>query len=76
VGPLPDHLAVLVNISAQCEELAVQGCVEGDARKIFYACAYDPLTSAVLSLQEIKDMVQEMFYINKPFLSQFKTIAL
>jgi alpha-galactosidase len=76
VGPLPDHLAVLVNISAQCEELAVQGCVEGDARKVFYACAYDPLTSAVLSLQEIKDMVQEMFYINKPFLSQFKTTAL
>jgi alpha-galactosidase len=76
VGPLPDHLAILVNISARCEDLAVQGCLEGDAKKIFYACAHDPLTSAVLSLAEIKDMVQEMLNFNKPFLPQFGSVTL
>lgn len=71
VGPLPDHLAILNNISSRCEELAVQGCLEGDRRKIFHAVAFDPLTSAVLSLEEIRTMVDEMFEANKAYLPQF-----
>lgn len=72
VGPLPDHLAVMVNTSARCEELAVQGAIEGDPRKVFHAICFDPLTSAVLSLDEIQKMVDEMFEVNKPYLPQFK----
>jgi len=72
VGNLPDQLAVLVNTSARCEELAVQGCIEGDKRKIYHAIAFDPLTSAVLSLREIEAMVNEMFEANKDYLPQFK----
>lgn len=72
VGPLPEHLAVLVNTSARCEELAVEGAITGDRRKIFHAICFDPLTSAVLSLDEIKKMVDEMFEANKDYLPQFK----
>jgi alpha-galactosidase len=72
VGALPEHLAVLVNISARCEELAVEGALTGDPRKIFHAICFDPLTSAVLSLSEIKSMVDEMFEANKAYLPQFK----
>jgi alpha-galactosidase len=72
VGKLPDQLAVLVNTSARCEELAVAGALEGDARKVFHAICFDPLTSAVLSLAEIKQMVDEMFQKNKDWLPQFK----
>lgn len=72
VGPLPEHLAVLVNTSARCEELAVEGALTGDRRKIFHAICFDPLTSAVLSLDEIKKMVDEMFEANKDYLPQFK----
>ncbi|NLN65476.1 MAG: alpha-galactosidase [Clostridiaceae bacterium] len=72
VGKLPDQLAVLVNTSARCEELAVEGALEGDARKVFHAICFDPLTSAVLSLAEIKQMVDEMFQKNKDWLPQFK----
>lgn len=72
VGPLPDHLAVLVNTSARCEELAVEGALTGDPRKIFHAICFDPLTSSVLSLAEIKSMVDEMFEANKEWLPQFK----
>jgi hypothetical protein len=72
VGPLPDHLAILNNISARCEELAVEAAITGDPRKVFHAICFDPLTSAVLSLAEIKEMVDEMFEKNKDWLPQFK----
>ncbi|HOP79894.1 MAG TPA: alpha-glucosidase/alpha-galactosidase, partial [Armatimonadota bacterium] len=72
VGPLPPQLALLNSISAQCEELAVEGAITGDPTKIFHAIAYDPLTSAVLSLAEIKQMVREMFEQNRDWLPQFK----
>ena len=72
VGALPDHLAVLNNINARCEDLAVEGALSGDPRKIFHAVCFDPLTSAVLSLGEIKNMVDEMFLANSEWLPQFK----
>jgi len=72
VGPLPAHLAILNNINARCEELAVEGALTGDPRKVFHAICFDPLTSAVLSLEEIKSMVNEMFEKNKDWLPQFK----
>ncbi len=72
VGPLPPHLAILNNINAMCEELAVEGALTGDPNKIYQAIYFDPLTSAVLSLAEIKQMVREMFEVNKDWLPQFK----
>jgi alpha-galactosidase len=72
VGELPAQLALLNSISAQCEELAVEGSIAGDPTMIFHSVCYDPLTSAVLSLDEIKKMVDEMFEANKEWLPQFK----
>ena len=72
VGSLPPQLAILNNINARCEELAVEGAIRGDSRMIFQAICFDPLTSAVLSLAEIKKMVEEMFQANKNWLRNFK----
>ena len=72
VGKLPEQLAIMVNTSARCEELAVEGILEGDPRKIYQAICFDPLTSAVLSLEEIKHMVNDMFEVNKDYLPNFK----
>ncbi|MBQ7257501.1 MAG: alpha-galactosidase [Abditibacteriota bacterium] len=72
VGSLPDQLALLNNITARCEELAVKGALEGDKTKVYHACLFDPLTSAVLSMDEIKNMVDEMFEANKDYLGYFK----
>jgi alpha-galactosidase len=72
VGPLPAQLAILVNTSSRCEELAVEGALEGDRRKVFHAICMDPLTSAVLSLGEIKAMTDEMFAANAAYLPQFR----
>jgi alpha-galactosidase len=71
VGKLPDHLAILNNTNAACEDLAVEGCLTGDKRKVFHAICMDPLTSAVLSLEEIKNMVDEMFEANRNWLPHF-----
>ncbi|MBQ0104724.1 MAG: alpha-galactosidase [Armatimonadetes bacterium] len=71
VGALPEQLAILNNTSARCEELAVKGALEGDRRKVFHAVLFDPLTSAVLSMDETEKMVDEMFEANKEYLDYF-----
>jgi len=74
VGNLPHQLAALINTSAYSEELAVEGCMEGDPKKIFQAICFDPLTAAVCSLDEIKAMTNELFAFNKEWLPHFKHI--
>jgi len=71
VGKLPDHLAVLINTSSRCEELAIDAVIEGDPMKVFYAILFDPLTSSVLSMSEIRDMTNEMLVKNRDFISCF-----
>ncbi len=72
VGPLPPQCAALTDLSAQIEEMAVEAALTGDPRLVYHAIVYDPLTAAVLSLAEIKQMVNEMFQQNREYLPQFK----
>lgn len=74
VGALPPQLALLTNISARCEELAIEGFFAGDPKMIYQAILFDPLTGAVLSLAEIRDMVNEMFEANKEYLGYFHSL--
>lgn len=76
VGALPPQLAALNNISVAVEEMAVEASFSGDPRMILHAITYDPLTSAVLSLAEIKKMTAAMLTLNKPYLPQFKSVQL
>ena len=72
VGALPPPCAMLTNLSSTIEENAVEAALTGNPRLVFQAIAHDPLTAAVLSLAEIKTMVNEMLRQNQPFLPQFK----
>lgn len=72
VGALPPQCAALNNITAASEEMAVEGALTGDPRKVFHAICYDPLSAAVLSLEEIRSMVNSMFRKNVDHLPQFK----
>ena len=72
VGALPPSVAMLTNLTSSLEELAVEGALSGDPHLVFQAIAHDPLTASVLSLAEIKRMVNEMFAFNRPYLPQFK----
>jgi alpha-galactosidase len=72
VGALPPQCAALNNLSVATEEMAVEGCLSGDPTLIYQAICYDPLTSAVLSLREIRNMVNAMFRKNKDYLPHFE----
>jgi alpha-galactosidase len=72
VGALPPQCAVLTHLSSMVEEMAVEAALTGNPRLVFQAICHDPLTAAVLSLAEIKTMVNEMLRQNQPWLPQFK----
>lgn len=75
VGTLPPQCAALSGLSSMIEEMAVEGALTGDARLVFQAIAFDPLTAAVLSLAEIRQMVTQMFEQNRAYLPQFKSFS-
>lgn len=72
VGPLPAHLAILVNTTTRIENLVVEAAMTHDKRKVYHAVCMDPLTSAVCSLDEIRQMVDELFVANDAFLGDYK----
>ena len=72
VGSLPPQCVALNHISVMVEEMAVEAALTGNPRLVFQAICYDPLTAAVLSLAEIKKMVNEMLQQNRDYLPQFE----
>jgi alpha-galactosidase/6-phospho-beta-glucosidase family protein len=46
--------------------------VEKDKSKIMQSLLVDPLTSSILTLDEMAAMVNEMFLVDKPFMKGFK----
>jgi len=75
VGALPPQCAALTGLSVAVEEMAVEGCLSGDPTMVFRAICFDPLSAAVLSLAEIKEMVNEMLAKNKDYLPTFGHFA-
>jgi alpha-galactosidase len=75
VGALPPQCAALNNVSVAVEEMAVDACITGNPTEVFHAIAYDPLTAAVLSLAEIRQMVNEMLEKNRGHLPTFKSFT-
>lgn len=71
VGPLPCQVAPLVALNAQIEEMVVAGALTGDRDLLRQALYYDPLSSAVCSLAEIRKMFDEMWQANAPYLDWF-----
>lgn len=74
VGALPDHIAILVNTTARIENLTVEACMAHDKEAVIRAVFMDPLTSAVCSLAEIREMCSRIFDVNQKmgFLTEFR----
>lgn len=72
VGPLPEHLAILVNTTARIENLVVDAAWRKDKEAVYHAVCMDPLTSAVCSLEEIYRMTEELFEVNRDFLGDYR----
>lgn len=71
-GPLPEHLAILVNTTARLESLAVEAAMKKSREMVYHAVYMDPLSSAVCSMDEIKKMCDELFEVNRDFLGEYK----
>ena len=67
VGDLPPLLAAINRTNINVQELAVRGIVEKDKTKIFQSILLDPLTSTVLTIDETRRMVDDMFEANAEF---------
>ena len=72
VGDLPAQCAALNLTNVVVQGLTVDASFSGDPEQIMQAVALDPLTSAVLTLREIRGMVSEMLEAQRAYLPQFK----
>ncbi|HEY40901.1 MAG TPA: alpha-glucosidase/alpha-galactosidase [Dehalococcoidia bacterium] len=72
VGSLPVQLAALNLTNINVQALAVEAAITADREYVYQAIMMDPLTSAVLTLPEIRSMVSEMFEAENEWLPQFK----
>jgi alpha-galactosidase len=71
VGNLPPQCAALNLTNVLVQGLTVDASFSGDPELVMQAVALDPLTSAVLTLAEIREMVAEMLEAERAYLPQF-----
>ncbi|UCD44307.1 MAG: alpha-glucosidase/alpha-galactosidase [Candidatus Bathyarchaeota archaeon] len=71
VGDLPPQCAALNRTNINVQELAVLGSVEKDRELVFQSLLLDPLTSAKLTIDETRSMVNEMFEAEALLLKDF-----
>src|SRR5512138_2536801 len=71
VGNLPPQCAALNMTNVSVQGLAVEASFTGDPELVMQAVALDPLTSAVLTLGQIRDMTAEMLEAERKYLPQF-----
>ena len=70
-GKLPSSVAPLVAYTASIETLVVEGWEKRSRQMIYQAVSLDPLCSAVLSLDEVRRMCDELFAVNRDYLGDF-----
>lgn len=71
IGDLPPQCAALNRSRIAGDELAVKAALELDRKAAEQAVALDPLTAAICTLDQIHDMVDELFDALSEYLPQF-----
>jgi len=72
VGDLPPQLAALNRTNVNVQSLIVEAALNRDREAAYHAVMVDPLTSALLTLDEIRSMVDEMFDAQKQWLPEME----
>ncbi|HET6429173.1 MAG TPA: alpha-galactosidase [Phycisphaerae bacterium] len=76
VGALPAQCAAACMTNVNVQILAALAALETDPEAIVHAAALDPLTSAVLTLRQIRAMCSEMLEASRPWLPEFEGKAI
>jgi alpha-galactosidase len=72
IGEIPVQLAALNRTNINVQELTVKAALTGDKEAVYQAVLMDPLTSALLTMDEIEKMVVELFEAEAQYLPRFK----
>jgi alpha-galactosidase len=72
IGNMPPQIAALNLNNVGMQELIVRGVAEKDKTKILHAILLDPLTAAVLTIDETSKMVDEMFAAETKYVQGYK----
>ena len=70
IGKLPVQLAALNRTNINVQELAVEAALTGEIEHVFHAIALDPLTSALLTLEQIRSMTVELLEAQREWLPE------
>ena len=71
IGKLPPQCAALNRTNINVQGLGVLAAVEKSKTLTHQAILLDPLTSAILSIDETRDMVDELFRAEGEYLKDF-----
>ncbi len=71
VGELPPQLAAINRTNINVQSLIVEAALNRDRDAVYHAVMVDPLTSALLTLDDIRKMVDEMFEAEKQWLRDY-----
>jgi alpha-galactosidase len=71
VGELPGQCAGLIQTNINLQRLAVKAILERDREAAVHAVMLDPLTSSILSLDQTRRMVEEMFAAQPQYFKDF-----
>jgi len=72
VGNLPPQCAALNQSNVTVQSLVVEAALSGDPEYAMQSIALDPLTSAVCTLAEVREMTSEMLEAQREWLPQFE----
>jgi len=72
IGELPPQCAAACLTNINVQTLGGLAALEANTEYIVQAAAMDPLTGAVLTLKETRDMCSEMLEAQRPWLGQFE----
>lgn len=75
VGPLPAHLAALIQTNVNVQRLTVEAAKTGEREAVYRAVMLDPRTAADLTLDEIRNLVDDLLAAHAQWLPQFTELA-
>jgi alpha-galactosidase len=70
IGELPPQLAALNRTNIGVQDLAVKAALSGDREHVYHAVALDPLTAALLTLDQIHLMTDELLAAHSDLLPE------
>ena len=71
IGNLPEHLAALMRTNINVQILTAEAALTNQKEHIYHAAMLDPITAAILSVDEIHDMTDEMIEAHGAYLPKY-----